>query len=204
MAGGAKQTPAQPRIIAASVAIVNYLTGAAGVIIVGIGANLPGPDGASPLATCRAAAVRLDALAGLRLAALSRWFVTAPVPRSDQPDYVNAVGILRVEAGAGEPEPAWLLGELQRIEATAGRVRGERNAPRALDLDIIAMGEGGGMVRSAPDPVLPHPRAHLRAFVLVPLAEVAPDWVHPVLRRRALELLAGVLAQEVRALSVRM
>jgi 2-amino-4-hydroxy-6-hydroxymethyldihydropteridine diphosphokinase len=87
---------------------------------------------------------------------------------------------------------------LQAIEADAGRTRGERNAARTLDLDIIAMGEGGRTVRGAPDPILPHPRAHLRAFVLVPLLDVAPSWVHPVLGRGPEELLRDLPPQGVR------
>ncbi len=66
------------------------------------------------------------------------------------------------------------------MEAAHGRVRGVADAARPLDLDIVAMGDRGGMLRSVPDPVLPHPRAHERAFVLLPLRDVAPDWVHPV------------------------
>lgn len=157
-----------------------------------IGANLPGPDGGGPLASCRAAAAAMDALPGLRLRGLSRWYRTAPVPPSGQPDYVNGVAHL-----VGTIEPAALLAALLAIEARAGRVRGAANAARTLDLDIIAMGQ---MVRAAPDPVLPHPRAHLRAFVLVPLAEVAPGWVHPVLGRTVEALLSDVAAQEIRLL----
>ena len=97
-----------------------------------------------------------------------------------------------------EPDAADLLARLQSIEAQAGRTRGERNAARTLDLDIIAMGEAGRMVRAAPDPVLPHPRAHLRAFVLAPLLDVAPCWVHPVLGRSAADILAELQAQVVR------
>ena len=81
---------------------------------------------------------------------------------------------------------------LQTIEADAGRVRGAPNAPRTLDLDIIAM---GNLVRAAPDPILPHPRAHLRAFVLAPLADVAPGWVHPLLHRGPKALLANLADQ---------
>jgi 2-amino-4-hydroxy-6-hydroxymethyldihydropteridine diphosphokinase len=141
------------------------------VILIAIGANLPARDGSSPLATCRAAAEALRALPGLRLAAVSRWYRSTPVPPSGQPDYVN--GMVRLEGAA---EPAELLAHLQALEARAGRVRGLPNAARTLDLDIIDI---RGCVRDAPDPVLPHPRAHLRGFVLLPLADVAPDWVHP-------------------------
>jgi len=164
------------------------------MILVAIGANLPGRGGA-PLATCRAAAAALDAIPGLRLRGLSRWYETAPIPPSGQPNYVNGVAHLE-----GEAEPAALLAALQAIEARAGRVRGAPNAARTLDLDIIAMDH---LVRAAPDPVLPHPRAHLRAFVLVPLADVAPRWVHPGLRRSIAELVAGAGGQDIRALGAR-
>ncbi len=168
------------------------------MIFVGIGANLPSPGGESPLETARAAVARLDTLPGLRLRALSRWFLTEPVPPSDQPPYVNAIALLGADPAAVEPDPAELLVWLQAIETEAGRVRREPNAARTLDLDIVAMGEAGGLVRAAPDPVLPHPRAHLRAFVLVPLLEVAPGWTHPVLGRSARDLLAELPSQGIR------
>ncbi|MBV8578230.1 MAG: 2-amino-4-hydroxy-6-hydroxymethyldihydropteridine diphosphokinase [Acetobacteraceae bacterium] len=162
------------------------------MILVAIGANLPGRRGAPPIETCRLAATALASLPGYRLRALSRWFETAPVPPSGQPSYIN--GVARLE---GPVDPEGLLGSLQAIESSEGRIRSEPNAPRTLDLDIVAMGD---TVRPAPDPVLPHPRAHLRAFVLVPLAEVAPEWVHPVLRRSVPELIASLRPQTIRAL----
>jgi len=170
------------------------------MIVVAIGANLPGPDGTPPIETGRRAAAALDALPRLRLKGLSRWYLTDPVPPSGQPPYVNAVAVLQVEPGCAEPEPGDLLATLQAIEARAGRVRGEPNAARTLDLDIIAMGQGGQLVRTAPDPVLPHPRAHQRAFVLVPLREVAPQWMHPVLRRGIDAMLGDLPPQAIRAL----
>ena len=168
------------------------------MILIGIGANLPSQDGTPPLATARCAAAELHTLPGLQLRALSHWYLTEPVPPSGQPPYVNAIAVLSAKPPATAPDPADLLAWLQAIEARAGRVRSERNAPRTLDLDIIAMGAAGAMVRSAPDPVLPHPRAHLRAFVLVPLLDVVPGWVHPVLGRTAKELLAELPPQRIR------
>jgi 2-amino-4-hydroxy-6-hydroxymethyldihydropteridine diphosphokinase len=165
------------------------------MVLIGIGANLAGLHGDSPLDTVRWATIQLDGLLSLHLRSLSRWYKTEPLPPSDQPFYVNGVAHLAAPAGAVEPEPAELLIRLQEIESRGGRVRGERNAARTLDLDIIAMGECGATVRTSPDPLLPHPRAHTRAFVLVPLLEVASAWVHPVFRLTARELLARLPCQ---------
>jgi 2-amino-4-hydroxy-6-hydroxymethyldihydropteridine diphosphokinase len=158
-------------------------------ILVAIGANLPGPGGAPPLESCRRAAASLDALPGMRLLALSRWWASAAVPPSAQPDYVNGVARL-----AGEIAPEALLAALQALEREAGRLPAAANAARPLDLDIIAVGQ---LLRRAPDPILPHPRAHLRAFVLAPLAEVAPGWVHPALGQTVEALLASLPPQRL-------
>ncbi len=156
-----------------------------------IGANLPSSDGRTALATCKAAAEALHDLPGLRMTGQSRWYETAPIPPGG-PFYIN--GVVRLE---GEVDPAWLLRRLQAIEALAGRLRSIPNAPRTLDLDIIAM---GNLQRATPDPVLPHPRAHLRAFVLAPLCDIDPSWRHPVLGQTAAALLASLPAQEIRAI----
>lgn len=156
-------------------------------ILVAIGANLPGPSGEPPEATCRAAVAALGRVPGLALTAVSRWYLSAPVPPSAQPPYVNGVALLRGQAG-----PAALLAALHGIEEAFGRRRSVANAARTLDLDLIDL---GGLVRDAPDPILPHPRAHERAFVLRPLAELVPDWRHPRLGRSVADLLAGVAGQ---------
>jgi len=162
------------------------------LILVGIGANLPGPDGAAPRETCRAAAAALDALPGLRLRALSRWWASAPIPPlPGAPWFVN--GVARLE-GAADPDA--LLGALHAIEARFARARPYPNAPRTLDLDLLDM---DGMRRAGPALVLPHPRIHLREFVLRPLLEVAPGWRHPVLGDAA-ALLAALPAQAIRPL----
>ncbi len=161
------------------------------IALIGVGANLPGPDGQPALVTCKRAVAMLDLFPGARLCGLSRWFLSAPVPPSGQPPYVNAVVSLLIEPG----DPAVLLARLMDVETACGRQRSVPNAARTLDLDLIAI---DSMVRTAPDPILPHPRAHLRSFVLAPLMDVAPEWVHPVLRQTAGELLATLPQQDIR------
>lgn len=168
--------------------------GATRLVLVAIGANLPGADRASPLATCRAAARALEGLCGLRLVAVSGWWESASVPPlPGAPPYIN--GVVRLE---GVAAPEVVLAALHAIEDRFGRVRPFANAPRVLDLDLI---DAGGRVLDGPSLVLPHPRAHLRAFVLRPLAEVAPCWVHPRLGLGMGAMLAAVAAQDAKPLS---
>ena len=153
----------------------------AGPVLVALGANLPGPGGRTPRETCEWAVDQLAALPGLHVAARSRWFLTDPMPPSGQPPYVN--GVIRL---AGSADPYALLARLHAIEAEAARVRAERNGPRTLDLDLLAMGD---QVLDDATLTLPHPRLAERAFVLLPLCDVAPNWVHPLLGRTARSLL---------------
>jgi 2-amino-4-hydroxy-6-hydroxymethyldihydropteridine diphosphokinase len=159
------------------------------MILIAIGANLPGLDGRPPLATCEAAVEAIKALPGLRFITVSPWYRTAAIPSSTQPDFCN--GVIRME---GDIAATALLSALQAIEAKFGRVRGIRDAARSLDLDIIDL---NGEIRALRPVVLPHPRAHLRAFVLRPILDVAPGWRHPTLRRGVASLLADLPPQAI-------
>ena len=158
-------------------------------IFVGLGANLPSPRHGPPKMTLTAAMESLAAH-GLRTTARSRFFESAPVPMSDQPWYVNAV--IRVATAL---EPAPLLAVLNRVEDEFGRVRGEPNAPRIIDLDIIAYGDR--VARGNEIPLLPHPRMQSRGFVLLPLREIAPRWQHPLLRQTLDELIAALPPEQI-------
>jgi 2-amino-4-hydroxy-6-hydroxymethyldihydropteridine diphosphokinase len=129
----------------------------------GLGANL-GDAHAALLGAIRA----LGARPGIAVTAQSALYRTAPIDSSG-PDYINAVLQIRTVLTA----PGLLL-TLQHMEDAAGRARPYRNAPRTLDLDILLYGEGR---ISSPTLTVPHPRMGQRAFVLVPLAEIAPQWV---------------------------
>ncbi len=142
------------------------------MIYVSLGANLSGRFG-EPEEALRCACDALDE-AGLRVVAASRIWFTAPVPISDQPWYRNAV--VQVESPLSSLD---ILSVLQGIEQDFGRVRTVRNAPRTLDLDLI---DCRGEIRYDESGylILPHPRMAARAFVLLPLRDIASAWRHPV------------------------
>lgn len=142
-------------------------------VVVALGANLAGVDGADPATTVRAAAQRLRRLRGLRGVRVSRPVTSAPVGGPAQPDYVNAVAVARTRL-----TPAALLAALHDVEADHGRTREVRWGPRTLDLDLVQYGDPavGTDVRSDdPELLLPHPRARERAFVLRPWVDVDPE-----------------------------
>jgi 2-amino-4-hydroxy-6-hydroxymethyldihydropteridine diphosphokinase len=160
-------------------------------ILLALGANLASRHGA-PADTLVAAIADIGA-AGIAVLRVSRVYVSPPEPPSEQPDYVNAV------VAVGTPlAPADLKADLHGIEASYGRRRGAAGAARPLDIDIIDYrglvlgGTAGG--RGGQNPVLPHPRAHRRAFVLKPIADILPGWRHPVSRRPLAELIADLPA----------
>lgn len=162
------------------------------MILIGLGANLPSPRHGPPEATLEAALRALQA-AGVRTLRRSRWYRSAPLPAAAQPDYINGVALVDTELA-----PSPLLALLHEVERELGRVRAERWGPRVIDLDLLAYDD----VVSQPEcgseaPVLPHPRLHERAFVLRPLAEVAPAWRHPLLGRSVAEMIAALPGDQI-------
>lgn len=152
------------------------------MILIGIGSNLSSPDHGGPRQVCAAALARLER-ADVRVVARSRWFESAPVPVSDQPWFVNAVAAVETPLS-----PSALLAGLHGVEATFGRVRRVVNEARVLDLDLL---DFGGLLQEGP-PVLPHPRLRQRAFVLLPLLDIAPGWRHPGTGEALADLIAAL------------
>ncbi len=149
-------------------------------VVIALGSSLPGRYASSEALLETA----LDSLADYGLAVRSRsgWWRSAAWPDPSQPAFLNGVAL--VEAAL---EPAEVLAALLAVERAFGRVRGEANAPRTLDLDLIAYGR---RIAQGDRLTLPHPRAHRRRFVMGPLAEIAPEWRHPVTGRSAADLAA--------------
>ena len=165
------------------------------LVLIAIGSNLPSPEFGSPRDTCEAALAALSRR-GLRIVRRSRWFESAPVPLSDQPWFVNGVAVVETSLPPGD-----LLALLHETERRFGRERREVNAARILDLDLIAYGD---LLRTDAPPLLPHPRLHERAFVLLPLADVAPDWRHPADGRTLPEMIRALPPeQSIRPLPTR-
>lgn len=135
-----------------------------GVAFIALGANIDQPD-----ARVREALVHLHGAPFGQVVAASSLYRTAPVGMLDQPDFINAVAALRTSLA-----PFVLMQALLALEARLGRVRGERNGPRRIDLDLLAF---DARRISLPELQLPHPRAAGRAFVLLPWREIAAEFV---------------------------
>ncbi len=179
------------------------------MIALGLGGNLPFEG--SPTATTLIHAIRNLCSDDLVIRAVSRFYSTPCFPAGAGPDYVNAA--VRIETALG---PAELLRRLHDIEHRYGRARVQRGGMRTLDLDILTFGQSvlpddagqrawlnlapEDQVRATPDHlILPHPRLQDRAFALVPLADVAPQWWHPVLKKTVREMCEDLPQVEIGA-----
>jgi 2-amino-4-hydroxy-6-hydroxymethyldihydropteridine diphosphokinase len=181
-------------------------------MIIALGSNLAS-SGLTPSEILRASLKQLET-ESLSVGAVSRWYQTRAFPEGSGPDFVNGAAVLRSQLA-----PQEVLEALHRIEAYFGREREVRWGPRVLDLDLIAAGqlvlpdlEGYALWRDLPREaqtvnaprrlILPHPRVQDRAFVLVPMADVAPDWVHPVSGKSVREMVAELPQVERDAIKV--
>lgn len=179
--------------------------------VIALGANLS-LRGFGPKVTLSNA---LDAISrqGVVIRAVSRFFETPCFPAGAGPDYINAAALIDTEK-----TPAELLQLLHAIEHEFGRERIQRWGMRTLDLDLVCYGDNvlpnrteydrwlalssEAQRQEAPDQlILPHPRLQDRAFVLVPMADVAPDWCHPVLGRTVAEMVSDLSAEDIAAVT---
>ena len=154
---------------------------------IALGSNL-----GDSLAILEGALVSLNQVSGVSLQIRSRIYLTAPIG-PPQPDYLNCCALLKTILS-----PEEILRLLLKIEVNFGRVRRERWGPRLLDLDLLLF---DNLVLETPTLQLPHPRMHERAFVLAPLAEIAPDWIEPISGKPIIQLLQAVDCSGVQKLS---
>jgi 2-amino-4-hydroxy-6-hydroxymethyldihydropteridine diphosphokinase len=181
------------------------------VYLIALGGNLLGEIG-DVASTLTVALERLTGNGEVAVNALSDWYQTPAWPPGSGPDFVN--GAARI---ASDLDPEAVLKRLHEVEEQLGRVRPERWAPRICDLDLLGSGDlvapnretvrnwmslsQETAQRTAPDElVLPHPRLHERAFVLVPLAQIAPDWMHPILGKTTVQMLAKLPNEDIAAI----
>lgn len=185
--------------------------GGGGVMLIAFGANAPSQAGA-PLDAIAQALSHLES-SGARIMRFSRLYQSPAWPAGSGPDYVNAAAMISTPLSSQA-----FLRHILTIEDQMGRVRVERWGPRPIDLDLIACGDmifpdpvewrrWADMTPAqiaetqTPELILPHPRAHQRAFVLKPLRDIAPDWRHPILGLTAADLAADLSDADMQAVS---
>jgi 2-amino-4-hydroxy-6-hydroxymethyldihydropteridine diphosphokinase len=171
--------------------------------LIALGANMPAGD-MDPASTLKRALALLAAAPDVSVARVGRWYRTPAWPPGSGADFVNGAAALRTRLG-----PEALLAWLHEVEDRLGRTRPVRWGPRVCDLDLIGAGDlvlpdratvarwmalspEAAAAETPERLILPHPRMHERAFVLVPLMDVAPDWRHPVLARTVAEMRDGL------------
>ena len=157
-------------------------------LIIGIGGNINSSDGMHPTEVGKNVIKKLETLS-IKVLKASSWYKSDPIPKSEQPKFFNCVIFATTflnEIG--------VLKNLHLLETFYGRIRNEINEPRIIDLDLI---DFSGIVYKSDKLVLPHPRAHLRRFVMEPLAELDPFWVHPVINLSAQEIVLKLKDQNV-------
>jgi len=187
-----------------------YIQKAKGVALVALGGNLP--EAGLGMRETLLSALNMLSAKGLALTAVSRFFATPAFPAGSGPDYVNAAAAFETDWPAEA-----ILEALHQVESALGRTRSSRWAARSIDLDLLALGEQIApdsvgqkawmdlpaelQARQAPtELILPHPRLSERAFVLIPLSDVAPMWRHPVLGKTVHEMLAALSEGEKAAI----
>ena len=156
------------------------------MILVGIGSNLCSKKYGEPVDNCKEAIEVLKK--EMIIESFSPWYQSEPLPVSNQPWYIN--GVLKVKTSLN---PNNLLKTLLKIENSFGRTRKKKNEPRVIDLDLLTYND---LVIDSKLLVIPHARMHIRRFVLDPLIDIAPEWVHPILKIKASELRKKIKDQQ--------
>ena len=153
------------------------------MIYIGIGSNLNGKNNETPLQNCKKALVELKK--EVDICKISSWYKSEPIPVSNQPWFIN--GIIEISTNKSSLD---LLEFILSIEEVFGRVREKKNEARILDLDIIDYKKKILYIKNKL--IIPHPRMHERSFVLQPLSELNPKWMHPIKKKGIKELIRNL------------
>ena len=153
------------------------------MIYIGIGSNLNGKNNETPLQNCKKALVELKK--EVNICKISSWYKSEPIPVSNQPWFINAV--IEISTNKSSLD---LLEFILSIEEVFGRVREKKNEARILDLDIIDYKKKILYIKNKL--IIPHPRMHERSFVLQPLSELNPKWIHPIKKKGIKELIRNL------------
>ncbi len=153
------------------------------MIYIGIGSNLNGKNNETPLQNCKKALVELKK--EVNICKISSWYKSEPIPVSNQPWFIN--GVIEISTDKSSLD---LLEFILSIEKVFGRVREKKNEARILDLDIIDYKKKILYIKNKL--IIPHPRMHERSFVLQPLSELNPKWMHPIKKKGIKELIRNL------------
>jgi len=157
------------------------------MILVAIGSNLNSKKFGPPLMNCikciKILKKKFDVLN------VSNLYETEPIPKSNQVWYIN--GVVSISSIL---QPIGILKKLHSIEMTFGRVRKYKNEPRTIDLDLLCYNNS---ILKSSELVIPHPKIHERRFVLQPICDIDPEWIHPVLKEKAKKLLKNTIKQKI-------
>ena len=157
-------------------------------IIIGVGGNIYSENGIHPIDVCTKAINTLVNYS-INVEKKSKWYNSEPIPKSDQPNFFNCVILASSKLNEYD-----VLKSLHEIEKKFGRKRNQINEERSIDLDLI---DYESKVLQNDKIIIPHPRAHLRKFVIEPLSEIIPKWTHPVLQVNVFEILKSLDKQKL-------
>ena len=161
--------------------------------IIAVGSNINSTDGLNPIENCNKAINELSKF-NIKIIQKSSWYLSEPIPKSSQPKFYNSVLLCNTNHSANK-----VLKIIQIIEQKFGRVRVFKNMPRCIDLDIISF---NGDIKKSLLLTIPHPRMHLRKFVLSPLFEIDSHWLHPLFKKNIKYFLEKVKYQKLIKLKI--
>ena len=161
--------------------------------VIAIGSNIESPKGFSPIKNCNNAINELSKF-NINMVQKSSWYLSEPIPKSSQPKFYNSVVLCCANHSVDK-----VLKITQNIEQKFGRIRIIKNMPRCIDIDIISF---NGIVKNSLLLTIPHPRMHLRKFVLLPLFEIESNWAHPLLKKNIKFFLKKVKYQRIKKLKI--